>query len=76
MSIRKKRIAEDYNLLKRMYKQKLITQVKGFPGSKKSIEHLAILLEGPKGSPYEHGIYKLELRELEEWKKVREKKQR
>lgn len=62
MSIRKKRIAEDYNQLKRLYKKGLVKQVKGFPGSKKSIEHLAVLLEGPKGSPFEKGSYKLEIR--------------
>ncbi|MFW9930567.1 MAG: ubiquitin-conjugating enzyme E2 [Candidatus Thorarchaeota archaeon] len=62
MSIRMKRIAEDYNILKKMYKQGLIKQLKAFPGTNKSVEHLAVLLEGPKGTPYEKGHYKLEIR--------------
>ncbi|OLS27109.1 MAG: Ubiquitin-conjugating enzyme E2 [Candidatus Heimdallarchaeota archaeon LC_3] len=62
MSIRNKRIAEDYNNLKKMYKKGTIKQLKAFPGNKKSIEHLAVLLEGPKGTPYQKGIYKLEIK--------------
>ncbi|UCE14327.1 MAG: ubiquitin-conjugating enzyme family protein [Candidatus Heimdallarchaeota archaeon] len=62
MSIRIKRIADDYNQLKKLYKQKTIKQVKAFPGGKKSVEHLAVLLEGPKGTPYEKGKFKLEIK--------------
>lgn len=62
MTIRTKRIAEDYNNLKRMYKQGIIKQLKAFPGPKKTVEHLAVLLEGPKGTPYQGGEYKLEIR--------------
>jgi len=62
MSIRVKRIAEEYNQLKKLYKQGIIKQLKAFPGEKKSVEHLAVLLEGPKGTPYEKGSYKLELK--------------
>lgn len=63
MSIRMKRIADDYNQLKKMYKQGIIKQVKSYPESKKkSIEHLAVLLEGPKDTPYEKGKYKLEIK--------------
>ncbi|MHA2094431.1 MAG: ubiquitin-conjugating enzyme E2 [Candidatus Hodarchaeales archaeon] len=47
MSIRIKRIAEDYNQLKTLYKQKTIKQLKAFPGEKKTVEHIAVLLEGP-----------------------------
>ncbi|MFX0051839.1 MAG: ubiquitin-conjugating enzyme E2 variant, partial [Candidatus Hermodarchaeota archaeon] len=62
MSIRLKRIADDYNQLKKLYKQKTIMQLKAFPGGKKSVEHLAILLEGPKGTPYEKGKFMLEIK--------------
>ena len=62
MSIRMKRIAEDYNQLKTLYKQKTIKQLKAFPGVKKSIEHLAVLLEGPRGTPYENGKFMLEIK--------------
>lgn len=62
MSIRIKRIAEDYNQLKTLYKQKTIKQLKAFPGVKKSVEHIAVLLEGPKGTPYEKGKFKLEIK--------------
>lgn len=61
MSIRVKRIADDYNQLKALYKQKTIKQLKAFPGGKKSVDHLAVLLEGPKGTPYEGGVFKLEI---------------
>ena len=62
MSIRIKRIADDYNQLKKLYKQKTIKQLKAFPGGKKSVEHLAVLLGGPKGTPYEKGKFKLEVK--------------
>ncbi|MFX0208746.1 MAG: ubiquitin-conjugating enzyme E2 variant, partial [Candidatus Hodarchaeota archaeon] len=62
MSIRMKRITNDYNELKKLYKKKIIKQLKAFPGAKKSVQHLAILLEGPKGTPYEKGKFKLEIK--------------
>ncbi len=62
MSIRMKRIADDYNQLKKLYKHKTIKQLKAFPGVKKSVTHLAILLEGPKNTPYEGGKFKLEIK--------------
>ncbi|MFX1511427.1 MAG: ubiquitin-conjugating enzyme E2 [Promethearchaeota archaeon] len=62
MSIRMKRITNDYNELKKLYKKGIIKQLKAFPGPKKSVQHLAILLEGPKGTPYEKGKFKLEIK--------------
>lgn len=62
MSLRQKRIAEDYNILKKMYKKGTIKQLKPFPNGKKTIEHLAVLIEGPKNSPYQKGIFRLEIR--------------
>ena len=62
MTIRIKRIAEDLNSLKKMGQQGKIKQLKGFPGTDKSAEHLAILLPGPNGTPYSGGVYKLEVK--------------
>lgn len=62
MSIRKNRIIEDYKILKKLHKQGVITQVISFPGGPKSPEHLAITFEGPKGTPYAKGKYKLEVK--------------
>lgn len=62
MSIRKKRIADDYNILRKLHKQGVIEQVKAFPGGPKTPEHLAITFKGPKGTPYQGGIYKLEVK--------------
>lgn len=62
MSLRQKRITEDFATLKKMGQKGAIKQLKPYPGDKKSIEHLAVLLEAPKGSPYEKGLFKLELR--------------
>ncbi|MFW9855262.1 MAG: ubiquitin-conjugating enzyme E2 [Candidatus Thorarchaeota archaeon] len=62
ISIRIKRISKDYNQLKKLYKSGTIKQLKAFPGPKKSVEHLALLLEGPKGTPYQKGKFKLEIK--------------
>ena len=62
MSLRIKRIAKDYGLLKQLYKDGTIKQLKAFPGRPKSMDHLALLIEGPKKTPYEKGKFKLELR--------------
>ncbi|MHA2253172.1 MAG: ubiquitin-conjugating enzyme E2 [Candidatus Kariarchaeaceae archaeon] len=61
MSIRQKRIADDYSILRRLHKKKIISQVKGFGGAK-TAEHLAVTFEGPKNTPYHKGIYKLEVK--------------
>ncbi|MFX1250347.1 MAG: ubiquitin-conjugating enzyme E2 [Promethearchaeota archaeon] len=60
MSLRQTRIAKDYAILKKFYQQGIIKQLKGFPGEKKSMNHLAILLEGPEGTPYHKGLFKYE----------------
>ena len=63
MSLRQKRVTEDFASLQKMGKKGEIKQLKPFPeGGKKSIEHLAVLLEAPKGSPYEKGLFKLEIK--------------
>jgi ubiquitin-protein ligase len=45
-----------------MGQQGLLKQLKAFPAGPKTVEHLAILLEGPKGTPYAGGLYKLEVK--------------
>lgn len=62
MSIRQNRIVDDYKILKKLYKNGVIKQVKSFPGGPKTPEHLAITFEGPKNTPYQKGIFKLEVK--------------
>lgn len=62
MSIRLKRIANDRNILKELHKKGVVKQVIAFPGVKKSPEHLAISFEGPKKTPYQKGMFKLEVK--------------
>ncbi len=61
-TIRAKRIAADFQILKKLYKEGILVQLKAFPGKKKSMEHLAITLKGPKGTPYENGLFKFEIK--------------
>ncbi|MHA1144449.1 MAG: ubiquitin-conjugating enzyme E2 [Candidatus Helarchaeota archaeon] len=62
MSLRSKRIIQEFNMLKEMYRAKKIRQLKSANGNKKNIEHLKILLVGPKNTPYQGGLFKLEVR--------------
>lgn len=62
MSLRSSRISQDFAILKKMLKSGEIKQLKPFDPRKKSIDHLKILLEGPKGTAYEGGKFKLEVR--------------
>lgn len=62
MSIRNSRISNDFAALKKMLKDKIIIQLQPFDSKKKSIDHLAIAFKGPKGTAYEDGIFKLEVR--------------
>ncbi|MHA2232932.1 MAG: ubiquitin-conjugating enzyme E2 [Candidatus Hodarchaeales archaeon] len=62
MSLRAKRIAKDYGILKKMYKEGILKQLKAFSSPRKSMDHLALLIEGPKDTPYAKGKFKLELR--------------
>lgn len=61
MSLRNTRISQDYAALKKMYKNGEIVQLKAFNPKKKSIDHLAITLKGPKGTPYDGGLFRLEV---------------
>jgi ubiquitin-protein ligase len=62
MSLRSSRISQDFAALKKMLKQGVITQLKPFNPKKKSIDHLAITLKGPKGTVYQKGLFRLEIK--------------
>jgi ubiquitin-protein ligase len=62
MSVRSSRITQDYASLKKMLKDGSIVQLKEFDAKSKSIDHLAITLKGPKGTPYEGGLFKMEMK--------------
>ena len=62
MSVRNSRITQDFAKLKKMLKSGLIKQLKAFDPKKKSIDHLAVLLVGPKGTVYEGGLFRLEIK--------------
>lgn len=62
MSLRNTRISSDYAALKKLMNEGTITQLKAFDSSNKSIDHLAVTLLGPKGTPYEGGLFKLEIK--------------
>jgi ubiquitin-protein ligase len=62
MSIRSSRISQDFAGLKKLLKNGVIVQLKPFNHKKKSIDHLAITIRGPKGTAYAGGLYRLEMR--------------
>jgi ubiquitin-protein ligase len=62
MSIRSSRVSRDFAGLKKMLKEGSIVQLKPFNPNKKSIDHVAITIKGPKGTAYAGGLFKLELK--------------
>ena len=62
MSIRSSRISQDFAGLKKMLKEGDLIELKPFNSNKKSIDHLAITLKGPKGTAYSGGLFRLEMR--------------
>ncbi len=62
MSLRSSRISQDFAALKKMLKNGTIVQLKPFSSKKKSIDHLAITLKGPKGTAYGGGLFRLEVK--------------
>ena len=62
MSLRNTRISQDFAALKKMLKDGTIVQLKAFDHSNKAIDHLAVTLVGPKGTPYQGGLFKLEIK--------------
>ena len=62
MSLRSSRISQDFAALKKMLKTGVITQLKPFDSKKKSIDHVAVLLKGPKRTAYQGGLFRLEIK--------------
>ncbi|MHA1803771.1 MAG: ubiquitin-conjugating enzyme E2 [Promethearchaeota archaeon] len=62
MSIRSSRITQEYAALKKLLKKGTIMQLKPFDSKRKSIDHLAITFKGPKGTAYQGGLFKLEIK--------------
>lgn len=62
MSVRSSRISQDYAALKKMLSEGTIVQLKEFDARVKSLDHLALTLKGPKGTPYAGGVFKLEIK--------------
>nr|MDO8085796.1 ubiquitin-conjugating enzyme family protein [Candidatus Sigynarchaeum springense] len=62
MSLRTTRISQDFAALKKMLSDGTIVQLKGFDKESKSIDHLAVMLVGPKGTAYQGGLFKLEIK--------------
>jgi ubiquitin-protein ligase len=62
MSIRNSRITRDFAGLKKLHKNGTIVQLKPFNPKRKSIDHLAITIKGPKGTAYANGLFKLEMK--------------
>lgn len=62
MSLRSNRISQDFATLKKLMKDGVINQLKPFNPKQKSIDHLAVTLLGPKGTAFENGQFKLEIK--------------
>ena len=56
MSVRNSRITRDFAGLKKLHNNGTIIQLKPFNPKKKSIDHLAITIKGPKGTAYAGGL--------------------
>ena len=59
---RNTRVTQDFAGLKKLLKEGKIVQLKPFNPSRKSIDHLAVLIKGPKGTPFAGGLFKLEMK--------------
>jgi ubiquitin-protein ligase len=62
MSLRDSRISEEYAKMKKLYNDGVLLQLRAFDPNNKNVDHLAVSIKGPKGSPYANGIFKLEIR--------------
>ncbi|HME51157.1 MAG TPA: ubiquitin-conjugating enzyme family protein [Candidatus Lokiarchaeia archaeon] len=62
MSLRATRISQDVAALKKLEKNGVILNMHPFDPKKKSLDHLAMTLKGPKGTAYEGGLFKLEMK--------------
>ncbi|TFG04471.1 MAG: ubiquitin-conjugating enzyme E2 [Promethearchaeota archaeon] len=62
MSMRSSRISQDVAALKKMLKQGELVQLQPFDPKTKSLDHLAVTIKGPKGTPYQGGLFRLEIK--------------
>ncbi|MBN1802841.1 MAG: ubiquitin-conjugating enzyme E2 [Candidatus Lokiarchaeota archaeon] len=62
MSSRSSRVSQEYSRLKKMLKDGQIHQLLPFDPKNKNIDHLAILLKGPKGTAFQGGLFRLEVK--------------
>lgn len=62
MSARAERISQDFARLKKLASEGVIKQLKAYDEKSKSLDHLKVLIEGPKGTSYEGGLFKLEIK--------------
>ncbi len=62
MSLRSNRISQDFASLKKMRKEGILAELKPYNPRKKSIDHLAVTLVGPKGTAYQKGLFRLEIK--------------
>ena len=62
MSVRNNRVTQEFSRLKKMLKDGEIEQLKPFNPKNKSIDHLAITLKGPKGTAFQGGLFRLEVK--------------
>ncbi len=70
MSLRSTRISQDFAALKKMIKNGTIVQLKPWDKKNKSIDHLKVTIEGPKGTAYEGGLFRLEVKYPPQYPKV------
>ncbi|MBD3215699.1 MAG: hypothetical protein GF311_24015 [Candidatus Lokiarchaeota archaeon] len=70
MSSRSRRVSQDFALLKKMRKNGDIVQLKPWDKKKKSIDHLKITIPGPKGTAYDGGYFRLEVKFPNNYPKV------
>ncbi|TFF96784.1 MAG: ubiquitin-conjugating enzyme E2 [Promethearchaeota archaeon] len=70
MSLRSRRISQDFAMLKKMRKDGTIVQLKPWDKKKKSIDHLKVTIKGPKGTAFEGGYFRLEIKYPANYPKV------
>ena len=69
MSARSSRVSQEFARLKKLLKDNQIEQLKPFDPKRKSIDHVAITLKGPKGTVFQGGLFQLEVKFPQEYPK-------
>ncbi len=62
MSLRSSRISQDFAILKKLRKKNTIVELKPWDPKKKSIDHLKMTIKGPKGTAFQGGLFRLEIK--------------